>query len=223
MDDPSLDREEHRRALAGLARLNRVGRSVPILWDAIRPLVMTPGHGAISILDIATGSGDVPLGLVRRGRKVGATLGNHACDASEYALAEAQRRAQQAHAVIKTFQLDAVTQEIPGEYDVVMCSLFTHHLEDDQVVNLLYRMRAAARKLVVVNDLVRSPKAYVMAVSASRVLTRSRVVHADAEKSMRAAFTIDEMASLAERAGLKGAEVSARWPCRLLLTWRRER
>jgi 2-polyprenyl-3-methyl-5-hydroxy-6-metoxy-1,4-benzoquinol methylase len=223
MDDPSLDRDEHQRALAGLARLNRVGRSVPILWDAIRPLATTPGHGAVSILDIATGSGDIPLGLIRRARRIGSTLDIHACDISEYALAEAQRKAEQAGTSITTFRLDAATQQIPGDYDIVMCSLFTHHLDDEQVVDLLYRMKAAARKLVLVNDLIRGRSAYTMAVAASRALSRSRVVHEDAAKSMCAAFTIGEMAALAEQAGLKGADVSARWPCRFLLTWSRER
>jgi len=223
MDDPSLDRAEHRRALAGLSRLNRIGGAANIIWNAILPLATTPGHGPLSILDIATGSGDVPLGLIRRAHKVSATLEIHACDISEYALGETQRRTGQEHASITTFPLDAVNQQIPGTYDIVMCSLFTHHLDDEQVVGLLYRMRAAARKLVLVSDLVRTPMAYCMAVAASRILSRSRVVHEDAEQSMRAAFTIPEMAAIAEQAGLSGAEVAPRWPCRFLLTWRRER
>ncbi len=221
MDDPSLDRSEHGRALAGLARLNRVGRSVDILWKGIRSLATTPGHGPFSILDVASGSGDIPLGLVRRARRVGANLSIHACDISEYALGEIRRRAERERATVATFALDAATQEIPGEYDVVMTSLFTHHLADDRVVDLLYRMRSAARSLVLVSDLVRTRAAYRMAVLASRVLTGSRVVHTDAEKSMRAAFTVPEMASLAEQAGLSHADVSPRWPCRFLLTWRR--
>jgi len=222
MDDPSLDRAEHGRALAGLARLNRVGGAASILWDAIRPLASTPGHAPVSILDIGTGSGDIPLGLVRRARKAGSTLDIHACDISEYALAEVQQRAQHAGATITTFPLDAVNHEVPGSFDIVMCSLFTHHLDDDDVVNLLYRMRAAARKLVLVSDLVRTAAAYRLAVGASHVVSRSRVVHVDAAKSVRAAFTMAEFVVLAERAGLRGADVSPRWPCRFLLMWRRE-
>lgn len=222
MDDPSLDRDEHRRALAGLARLNRAGCALAPLWNAIRPLATTPGHGTVTILDVATGSGDVPLGLLRCARKAGATLDIHACDISEHALAEAQRRAGLAGRTLTTFPLDAVHREIPGSYDIVMCSLFTHHLDDDQVVHLLYRMRAAAKRLVLVSDLVRSPAAYRTAVAASRLLTRSRIVHVDAAKSMRAAFTMNEIAELADRAGLTSAEVSPGSPCRFLLTWKRD-
>jgi 2-polyprenyl-3-methyl-5-hydroxy-6-metoxy-1,4-benzoquinol methylase len=223
MDDPSLDRDEHRRALAGLSRLNRAGGAAGIIWNAIRPLTTTPGHGSLSVLDVATGSGDIPLAVIRRAHKLGVTLDIHACDISEYALIETRRRAQQEHTTFTTFLLDAVHQELPGEYDVIMSSLFTHHLDDLQVVDLLYKMRAASRKLVLVCDLVRTPGAYRLAGLASRALSRSRVVHVDTLKSMRAAFTIPEMEELAERAGLNGAEVSPRWPCRFLLSWRRER
>ena len=38
MDDPALDPAEHRRALAGLARLNRFGGSAGVLWPAVAKL-----------------------------------------------------------------------------------------------------------------------------------------------------------------------------------------
>jgi 2-polyprenyl-3-methyl-5-hydroxy-6-metoxy-1,4-benzoquinol methylase len=223
MDDPAIDPAEHRRALAGLARLNRFGDSVGALWEEIGPMAKTPGHAGLSVLDIATGSGDVPVALARLARKAAVTLSLSACDVSATALAAAGKRAEQYGIALATFQLDAIRQEIPGEYDIVMCSLFTHHLEEDQVVGLLYRMKAAARKMVLVNDLVRTSGSYRLAVAGSRLLSRSRVVHVDAAKSMRAAFTVQEFEELAEEAGLSGARVERRRPCRFLLSWRRER
>jgi hypothetical protein len=47
------------------------------------------------------------------------------------------------------------------------------------------------------------------------------VVHFDGPASVAGAFTQAEARELAERAGLRGAEVAARWPFRWLLTWRR--
>lgn len=223
MDDPSLDAAEHRRALNGLARLNRAGASAATLWRSIGPMLRTPGHAGLSVLDVATGAGDVPISLALRARKAGLALSLTGCDISSTALAEAERRARQAGIDFATFQLDAVQQQIPGEYDVVMCSLFTHHLEEDEVVELLYRMKAAARKMVLVNDLHRSPSSYRVATAAAKVLGGCRVVRVDAEKSVRAAFTVEEFEALAERAGLAGAAVEATWLCRFLLTWRRER
>jgi hypothetical protein len=72
----------------------------------------------------------------------------------------------------------------------------------------------AARHLVVVNDLLRSRAGLLLAHVATRLLTRSAVVHKDGPLSVHAAFTPAEVLSLAERAGLQGAKVSRRWPCR---------
>jgi 2-polyprenyl-3-methyl-5-hydroxy-6-metoxy-1,4-benzoquinol methylase len=223
MDDPAIDPAEHRRALAGLARLNQFGDSVGALWEEIGPMAKMPSHAGLNVLDIATGSGDVPVALARLARKAAATLSLAACDVSPTALAAAGKRAEQYGISLATFQLDAIRQEIPGEYDIVMCSLFTHHLEEDQVVDLLYRMKAAARRMVLVNDLVRTSGSYRLAVAGAHLLSRSRIVHVDAAKSMRAAFTVQEFEELAEEAGLSGARVERRRPCRFLLSWRRER
>jgi hypothetical protein len=61
----------------------------------------------------------------------------------------------------------------------------------------------------------------ILAHVAARALTRSHVVHVDAPRSVRAAFTRSEVRGLASQAGLDGAHVIRRWPCRLLLIWKR--
>jgi hypothetical protein len=106
-------------------------------------------------------------------------------------------------------------------YDVVMCSLFLHHLQREQARALLARMSDLADRLVLVNDLVRSPVGFVLAYAGTRLLSRSWVVHTDGPRSVEGAFTMTELRVLAEEAGLRGAEVAARWPCRMLLTWSR--
>jgi len=47
------------------------------------------------------------------------------------------------------------------------------------------------------------------------------VVHVDAVKSVRAAFTMTELGEMAARAGLAGATIARRWPARMLLSWQR--
>jgi len=83
-------------------------------------------------------------------------------------------------------------------------------------------MRDAARHLVVVSDLRRTRLGYLFAWVGCRLLSRSRVFHVDGTRSVEAAFTMDEARRLAERAGLAGARIVARWPQRFLLTWRRD-
>jgi hypothetical protein len=114
---------------------------------------------------------------------------------------------------------DVLDEPLPTGFDAVMCSLFLHHMKEDEAVLLLTKMRQAARRIVLVNDLLRSDRGVWLVYLASRLVTSSAVVHVDATRSVRAAFTEAEIRGLARRARMHGAEVSRRWPVRLLLRW----
>ena len=81
---------------------------------------------------------------------------------------------------------------------------------------------AAARRMVLVNDLVRSSAGYALARAATRILTNSHVVHVDGPRSVESAFTSREALALAKGAGLIDVGVVPKWPCRFLLTWLRQ-
>jgi 2-polyprenyl-3-methyl-5-hydroxy-6-metoxy-1,4-benzoquinol methylase len=133
----------------------------------------------------------------------------------------ARGRTRDAGTTIQFATLDVLTDSLPQGFDVIVASLFLHHLEDQQAVAVLAKMAAAARQLVLVNDLVRSRKDLLLVALGARLLTTSRVVWTDASLSVRAAFTVAELAALANAAGLRGAMVKRRFPCRMLLQWRK--
>lgn len=217
MDDPHLDAAEHRRALAGLARLNAFSGAVGALWRPIRQFARDLGR-PVRILDVASGSGDVPLGLWQRAAKAGVPVEIVGCDISPTAVAAATERA--VGTKVEFFPHDVLKDDLAGGYDVVTCSLFLHHLDEADAVTLLQRMNRAATGLGLVSDLARSPLNYGLVWFASHALTRSKVVHYDGLVSVRAAFTPAEAKELAEEAGLKNVAVASRFPCRFLLTWR---
>jgi SAM-dependent methyltransferase len=217
MDDPTLDPVAHRDALAGLARINRLTDSAGVLWPSIRNLSREIGR-TIRVLDVATGSGDVPAKLLAKARRAGVPLEVEGCDISPTAIATATANSPAS----RFFTHDVLRGPLPREYDVITCSLFLHHLSQDDVVSLLGRMKRAARRLVLVNDLSRSRFNFLAVWGACHLLTRSRVVRFDGPASVRSAFTPAEALSLAEEAGLSGASVRSHFPCRFLLSWRRE-
>jgi len=133
----------------------------------------------------------------------------------------ARRQAESQRADVRFFELDALTDGLPDGYDVVVCSLFLHHLEDCQAERLLRHMAAAAKKMFLVNDLVRSLPSLLVTYVGTRVLSSSDVVHTDGPLSVRAAFTVDEVSGLVRRAQLDRAVIRRHWPFRYLLTWRR--
>jgi SAM-dependent methyltransferase len=221
MDQPDLDTARHAAALRGLARINRVSGSDRILWPPLAALARTLGGRPLRVLDVATGAGDVPIRLARRARRAGVALELAACDRSSTALDHARQSADRHSVSIRLFPIDALADSLPDGFDAVICSLFLHHLTAADAVSLLRRMADAAGRLVLVNDLRRSAGGLLLAHLACRLLTRSPVVHTDGPRSVAAAFTPAELAGLAADAGLAGAAVARRWPCRMLLSWHR--
>ncbi len=221
MDDPALEPGLHAAALRGLARINVVSRAAWPVWRAIEPLAVRANEAgrSLTVLDIATGSADVPIALAGYAKARGLTLELHACDLSPRALGHAAQRAKQAGVTLRTFEADVTRGVLPGDFDVVTCSLFLHHLDEAGAAAVLAAMRAAARQLVVVSDLRRTRLGLVLATVVPRVLTRSPVVHTDAVLSARAAWTIEELGAMAARAGMDGCAIAPCWPSRMVLTW----
>jgi len=219
MDDPALDPAEHHRALAGLARINRWSGSAGVLWPVVEEVSRKKGGHPIKVLDVATGAGDVPLALWRRAKISNLRVEFSGCDVSQTAIDHATKQAGEERADLKFFLHDAVRDPLLERYDLIVCSLFLHHLSEPEAVSLLQHLRDAA-DAVAINDLARSRMNYVLVWIAAHLLSRSPIVHFDGPASVRSAFTPAEAKALAEQAGLQGAAVATRFPCRFLLTWR---
>jgi len=223
MDDPRLAVDEHRGALRGLQRLNAWSRSSRLLWPDIAAAARERAARGmrLRVMDVATGSGDGPIAMARRARVQRLPIDWVLCDRSGVALDAARRAADTVGVSISLEQVDLLNDQLPSGADVVTCSLFLHHLDDDAAVTVLRRMADASIVGIGAADLVRSRRGLLLAWAASRALTRSAVVHTDATLSVRGAFTIVEAQSLAARANLHGAFVHAAWPQRWVLWWRR--
>lgn len=220
MDQPGLDEQSHRRALAALRRINRISRTGRVAWGAIERLAASDPDRTWRVLDVASGGGDVAIDVARRAVRRGRKVLVDACDINPFAVRYANARAAEKRVEnVSFFRCDVLEGPLPDGYDVVMCSLFLHHLDEESAIALLSKMAAAARKLVVVNDLRRSTWGYLLAWLGCRILTRSPVVHVDGPRSVQAAFSLDEIRGVAQRSGLKSALLQPRWPCRFLLQW----
>ena len=213
MDDPALAPDRHERALAALARVNRVSGAAGRLFEEVARVHELRG-GPVRVLDVACGGGDVLHAVGRSARRRGVPVELHGCDLSPVALRAAGRGR------VVTHRLDVLRDPLPGRFDVVSCNLFLHHLERDDAVALLRRLSDAAVESLLVQDLRRTRRGYALAWLGLHTLTRSDVARTDGLRSVRAAFTLAEAGRLCVDAGLVGAEVTRGWPQRLLLRWR---
>ena len=220
MDQPGLDASEHAQALRGLERINRISATPRILWNPIRCLAKESSR-PLRVLDIACGGGDILQQLARRSARDSLRIVYAGCDISPTAVAHAQQNADRNGHTVRFFQHDILDAPLQEHYDVVMCSLFLHHMDEKAACIVLERLKTTSARLVLVHDLVRSPLGYVVAVVGTRLLSRSPIVHNDGPISVKAAFSIAEARDLAARCGMMDARVSWQWPFRFLLEWRR--
>jgi 2-polyprenyl-3-methyl-5-hydroxy-6-metoxy-1,4-benzoquinol methylase len=225
MDRPDVDPAAHRQALDAIARINLLSASSLILWPPIRDLCRERQRAGdarpVRVFDVATGGGDVPVRLWRRARRKGLPLEVSGCDVSPVAVEHARALAGRRQAEVTFCPLNLLADPIPAGYDVITCSLFLHHLDEEQAVVVLAKMREAAGTLALVNDLERSRLGWWAALVGTRVLTRSPMVHFDGVVSVEGAFTPEEALTVAHKAGWDAATVRRKFPFRYLLSWRR--
>ena len=220
MDDPALDPAEHAHALRGLSRLNTLSGVAGQLYRPLRSLAHRIDR-PLTIVDIATGSADVPVAMLEMAARDGVRLDITACDISPFALETARERACNAGVGLATQQLDVLEGD-PPEADVLMCALFLHHLGDAQVRLVLEKMAHAAREAVLISDLCRGWWGTTLAGVVPRVVTRSPVVHVDALRSARAALSIGEVRSMTRGIdGGRGWRIRRAFPARMLISWER--
>jgi 2-polyprenyl-3-methyl-5-hydroxy-6-metoxy-1,4-benzoquinol methylase len=217
MDDPSLSAEEHAHALKGLARVHRLTGTSSRLWKCIRQ--HRNEARKFVVMDVGCGDGLLLLQLYSLASNEGIELELHACDFSQRAIEMAQEAANSKGIRLSTHQVDITQDALPVRADLVICSLFLHHFEDQQVIGILKKLRAAAGHLLLVEDLLRSKLGYLLCWIGVHALTRSRIVHVDGLLSVRAGFTKPEISQLAQESGLAGRRIETHWPERFLLSW----
>jgi SAM-dependent methyltransferase len=231
MDDPDLDSEEHRRALAGLRRINWLSGTVGRIANEIDDLMQRRGLERCRILDVGCGSGDVACAVARRlaeRHEVTMTGWDFSQTAIEQSVANRDsRKGSSPHPCEILFEVRNALDVKPTNdrasqsFDFVYCSLFLHHFTEGQALELMIKLSSLAEHAVIIDDLVRSRGGWLLAQAGCRLLSRSRVVHFDGPQSVKAAFTISEIQRMATEAGLYPVKVRKCWPARFLFTWER--
>lgn len=153
------------------------------------------------ILDLATGSGDIPRMIVDYARKVGAAVSVDAVDQQPSTL-EIARGLSSNYPEIDFIEGDVLAFG-EGTYDLVLCSLALHHFEEDAAVQLLRRCRQLSNKYVLVSDLRRGFLAKIGVYLLTSLVFREPMTRTDARLSAERAFSFREFRALAERAAWK--------------------
>ena len=173
---------------------------------------------SFSVLDVGAGSGELLRVTATWARQNWAPLsavGLELNERSAESINEESRRFDE----ISSVRGDALELPFPDStFDYVMCSLFTHHFVDGQVVQILREMSRVARRRIFVIDLHRHPVAYFLYTTLGSLVLHNRLLRHDGALSILRSFKADELLELAQRAGLRDISVERHFPYRLVLS-----
>lgn len=212
MDTEPASFEEFRACLVDLARVNRMTLAYrPTLAFFERLLVRgLPHDRPLEVVDVGSGYGDmlrkIDAWATKRGVKVALT-GVDLNPWSERAATEAT----EAGRPIRWVTADAFAYQPPQGIDVVVSSLFTHHLPDPLVARFLHWMESTARLGWFVNDLHRHPVPYHFFRNFARVARFHRFVQHDGPVSVTRAFAAPDWFRLLAEAGIAERLVDVAW------------
>ena len=198
MDRPQPVTEELISDLHNLRTLNRYFGSYRLVRYFLRRWIQPNDH--LRVLDLATGSGDIPRLAVEFARERAARLTIDAVDfqRSTIAIAE-QLSAGFPEIAYHCAEVHAFGRE--REYDIVLCSLALHHFTAEEAIRLLRRCRELSRGKVLVADLRRSWLAKIGVALLTTFFFPEPMTRNDARVSVERAFSFREMDETARAAG----------------------
>jgi 2-polyprenyl-3-methyl-5-hydroxy-6-metoxy-1,4-benzoquinol methylase len=210
MDDASATEAAFSAALADLERINRMSLAYrPVLRWLDRVVARSGGARKLSVLDVGAGGGDLLQAIAAWGERRGIAVELAGLDRSAWAGRHAAARGRPGRWIIADlFALD------PAErFDVVLCSLFAHHLKQPELVRFLQWLELHAGRAWLISDLHRHPVPWAFVWAAVRLLRMDPMVVHDSTVSIARGFRRADWEAALREAGV-AAEISWAFPFR---------
>ena len=218
MDDDGVDLETFRGCLRDLAKVNVATlayRPTLAFLDHLRQSGRWPAGRPLEVLDVGSGYGDSLRRIDRWARRRGLAVKLTGVDRNHWAGQSAREASDPAQPIT---WLTGDVFDYAGAPDVILSALFTHHLDDDQLVRFLAFIDQRARLGWLVNDLERSPLAWAGFSLLAAIMRWHPFVRHDGPVSIRRAFKPADWRAYIARGGVSGAFVRRRFPFRLCVS-----
>ena len=209
MDEP-CSYEDFRSCLIDLAQVNRLTfASRPTLHWLDELVAARKSTEPLRIVDVGFGGGDMLRRIARWATRRGIAVQLTGIDLNPHA-ARAAREFTSANVAIDWITGDAFSYTEPA--DVILSSLFTHHLSEPDIVRFLAWMDSVARRGWFINDLVREKTPLQLFTVLSRLARWHRFVRHDGPVSFRRSFREADWQRMLSAAGIPLAAITLqRW------------
>jgi 2-polyprenyl-3-methyl-5-hydroxy-6-metoxy-1,4-benzoquinol methylase len=202
------DFPEFAQSMAEIRAVNRFLGGKSSILKNLDELVGTGDRGPLRVLDVATGSADIPVAIAWWARRKGIDVKITAVDINPNVIRVAAGHVE-GYPEITLVRADGF--ELPfkaGSFDIVTCSLTLHHFTEEDTVKFLGYIAGHAGKGCIIGDLRRSWIAYFLFYIITVFFLRNRYTRHDGLLSILKSYTPDELRRLAGEAGLSGFRVS---------------
>lgn len=167
-------------------------------WGCNRP---------IRVLDIGSGTCDIPLAVAKWARKKSQRIEFTCIEINATALKMAAENIRKSgYDSIELKNEDLLEFHPQQRFDYAIGSMFFHHFKDDQIVQIIEKLRSYVLRGVLINDLRRSFVNYMICLLAVCLLPKG--VRHDALISIRRGFKPDELHRLLTR--VENADVTVK-------------
>lgn len=221
LDKGDYTPEEYEGCMVELQRVNQWLGDAQALRNSLLKEIERIELKSFSVLDVGAGSGELLRVAAkwahethRQARLVGLELNARSTQAI---LSESRELPEISAIRADAFRLPFANRQ----FDYTLCSLFTHHFRDEQVVALLREMSRVAGRGIFVIDLHRHPIAYYFYTTVGRLFLHNRLIREDGALSILRSFKPDELERLGHQAGLANVAVENHFPSRLVLSARK--
>src|SRR6185503_10627350 len=137
-----------------------------------------------SLLDVGAGSGELLRVAATWARQTGRRLHAVGLELNER-MAESINEDSGQFDEISSVRGNALALPFrDSQFDYVICSLFTHHFVDEQVVAILREMSRVAKRRIFVIDLHRHPIAYFLYTTLGKIVLHNRLLRHDGALSI---------------------------------------
>jgi ubiquinone/menaquinone biosynthesis C-methylase UbiE len=218
IDTGNYTAEEYESCIGELQFVNRWMGDAHSLKVTLLREIEEQGLKSFSVLDVGAGSGELLRVAATWARQTNRQLRAVGLELNER-MAESINEDSDRFDEISSVRGDALGLPFSdAQFDYVICSLFTHHFVDEQVLEILREMSRVAKRRIFVIDLHRHPIAYLLYTTLGKLVLHNRLLRHDGALSILRSFKVDELQELAQRAGLLDIRVERHFPYRLVLS-----
>ena len=211
LDSDAGTSQEIAGSLADLRWFNRNFGGLNTTHSLVEEVVRATGAHRLSLLEVAAGSGDVPLYARKKLSPRGIDLAVTLLDRSAAHVGNGGRSVV-GDALALPFHA--------ASFDLVSCGLFAHHLAPEEVARFVTEGLRVCRCAMLINDLIRHPLHLAVAY-AGLPLYRSRLTRHDAPASVRQAYTLTEMRDILRNTTASRIETSRHYFFRMgVIAWK---